>query len=146
MFFIYFFGKKIRAFALIKQPGDRRSAADIRQALPRFRQCKNHRQALWKFPPRFLWVFSCPCFLCSYTEIYFLRFPPPSRGLMISGSWRTEKGKRVIIRGKERREKKKGKGKYFTVNLYFSKIYRTPSPPCCRDSICQSPSPDSETE
>lgn len=85
------------------------------------------------FRPYFLWVFSCPCFLCSYTEIYFLRFPPPSRGLMISGSWQTGKGKRAIIRGKRKKGKrKKEKGKHFPVNLYFSKIYRTPSPPCCR--------------
>ena len=85
--------------------------------------------------------------LCSYLEIYFLRISATLQridDLRISKDWKRKRAGRE--KGREEKEREKGKGEHFTVNLYFSKIYRTPSQSRYRDSICQSPSPDSETE
>lgn len=74
--------------------------------------------------------------LRSYTEIYFLQISATLQridDLRISKDWKRKRAGRE--KGREGKEREKGKGKHFPVNLYFSKIYRTPSPPCCRDSI-----------
>jgi len=62
--------------------------------------------------------------LCSYTEIYFLQISATLQkinDLRILTDWK-RKEKRVIIRGKERREKKKGKGETFYRKSLFFKI------------------------
>lgn len=58
--------------------------------------------------------------LCSYTEIYFLQISATLQkinDLRILTDWK-RKEKRVIIRGKERREKKKGKEKGKRGNIF----------------------------
>lgn len=66
--------------------------------------------------------------LCSYTEIYFLQISATLQkinDLRILTDWK-RKEKRVIIRGKERREKKKGKGEiFYCKSLFFKNLSNT---------------------